>query len=287
MSPAAPRACVALDSDGTVLDTMAPKQHRFLQPMFVEAFGLQAQAAAYRACADFVNLFSATRGISRYHAILLTLEAFNAHPDVRAAGFPPLPTADLRAFVESGLPLSADALAGWLRAHPSPFLGKLLAWGHAVNEAILASGVRFDVFPGVRVALEAMHGPCRVGIVSQSPERVLRQDWGAQGLLGHVDLVAGQELGAKPAQLAALAEGRPPADVLMVGDAFGDLDAARAFGCRFFPILPGREGDSWARLAGEVFPDFLAGRYDPAREAALVADFAASLPDRPPWAGNG
>ena len=33
MSPAAPRACVALDSDGTVLDTMAPKQHRFLQPM--------------------------------------------------------------------------------------------------------------------------------------------------------------------------------------------------------------------------------------------------------------
>ena len=284
MSPAAPRACVALDSDGTVLDTMAPKQHRFLQPMFIEAFGLQPQSAAYRACADFVNLFSATRGISRFNAILLTLEAFNAHPDVRAAGFPPVPTADLRAFVESGLPLSADALAGWLRDHPSPFLETLLAWSHAVNDAILASGAVFDVFPGVPSALAALHARCRVGIVSQSPERVLRQDWGAHGLLAHVDLVAGQELGAKPAQLAALAEGRPPADVLMVGDAFGDLNAARAFGCRFFPILPGREGESWERLTREVFPDFLAGRYAPEREAELVDAFSAALPERPAWA---
>ena len=265
MSGPAPRACVALDSDGTVLDTMAPKQHRFLQPMFIEAFGLQSQAAAYHACADFVNLFSATRGISRFNAILLTLEALNAHPD-------------------SGLPLSADALAGWLRDHPSPLLEKLLAWGHAVNDAILASGAVFDVFPGVREALAAMHGPCRVGIVSQSPERVLRQDWGAHGLLDFVDLVAGQELGAKPAQLAALAEDRPPADVLMVGDAFGDLNAARTFGCRFFPILPGREGDSWERFTREVFPDFLAGRYTPERETALIDAFSAALPDKPAWA---
>ena len=29
----APATFVALDSDGTVLDTMGPKQHRFLQPM--------------------------------------------------------------------------------------------------------------------------------------------------------------------------------------------------------------------------------------------------------------
>ena len=175
-------------------------------------------------------------------------------------------------------------MAGWLRERPSPFLETLLAWSHAVNDAILASGAVFDVFPGVPTALAALHARCRVGIVSQSPERVLRQDWGAHGLLAHVDLVAGQELGAKPAQLAALAEGRPPADVLMVGDAFGDLNAARAFGCRFFPILPGREGESWERLTREVFPDFLAGRYAPEREAALVDAFSAALPERPAWA---
>ena len=35
---------------------------------------------------------------------------------------------------------------------------------------------------------------------------------------------------------------------LMVGDAIGDLDAAEKNGVHFFPILPGKEGESWREL---------------------------------------
>lgn len=275
---------VGLDSDGCVVDTMAAKQHGFLQPMLVDALGLGPMREAYIACADFVNLYSEYRGITRFRAIFLSLTFFNRHPAVRAAGFPPVPLADLEAFVNSGLPQSSEALEGWLREHPSALLETLLRWSYAVNAAILASGVVFPAYGGAREALRRMRGRSETGIVSQSPERVLRQDWDAHGLLTFVDHVAGQELGDKVAQLTALTDGRFPRDrVLMVGDAFGDLKAARAFGCRFYPILPGQEEASWARFNGEVYPAFAEGRYTPACEAALIEAFSAALPSLPPW----
>lgn len=280
----APTSFVGLDSDGCVVDTMAAKQHGFLQPMLVDALGLGPMREAYVACADFVNLYSEYRGITRFRAIFLSLTFFNRHPDVRAAGFPPVPLADLEAFVNSGLPQSSEALEGWLRDHPSALLETLLRWSYAVNAAILASGVVFPAYEGAREALRRMRGRSETGIVSQSPERVLRQDWDAHGLLTFVDHVAGQELGDKVAQLTALTDGRFPRDrVLMVGDAFGDLKAARAFGCRFYPILPGQEEASWARFNGEVYPAFAEGRYTPACEAALIEAFSAALPSLPPW----
>lgn len=279
-----PTSFVGLDSDGCVVDTMAAKQHGFLQPMLVDALGLGPMREAYVACADFVNLYSEYRGITRFRAIFLSLTFFNRHPAVRAAGFPPVPLADLEAFVNSGLPQSSEALEGWLRDHPSALLETLLRWSYAVNAAILASGVVFPAYEGAREALRRMRGRSETGIVSQSPERVLRQDWDAHGLLTFVDHVAGQELGDKVAQLTALTDGRFPRNrVLMVGDAFGDLKAARAFGCRFYPILPGQEEASWARFNGEVYPAFAEGRYTPACEAALIEAFSAALPSLPPW----
>ena len=257
---------VALDSDGCVVDTMAAKQHGFLQPMMIEALGLRGEAAGlYRACADYVNLYSVTRGISRFKAILLNFETYNAHPRVRALGLPPLPTADLRAFVQSGLPLGNPGLDRWLADHPSEDLALIRRWSHAVNDAIVSSGTVFPAYEGARAALRLMHGRSETGIVSQSPEAVLREDWGRQGLLGYVSRVAGQEAGLK------------------VKHAPGDLEAARAFGCRFFPILPGSEEASWKTFADAVYPAFAEGAYTPEAEAAHTEAFLRLLPDTPPW----
>lgn len=275
---------VGLDSDGCVVDTMAAKQHGFLQPLMVEALGLEPLREVYCACADFVNLYSETRGITRFRAIYLNLQLFNRHPARVASGFPEVPVEDLRAFVESGLPLSGETLERWITAHPSPVLEKILAWSRRVNEAILTSGVEFPAYAGAREALKRMAGRSATGIVSQSPEQVLRQDWGAQGLLEFVGQVAGQEVGDKVAQLTALTEGHFPRErVLMIGDALGDLKAARAFGCRFYPIVPGAEEASWETFNREVYEEFLAGRYTVDAEAARVRDFAAAMPALPPW----
>lgn len=269
---------VGLDSDGCVVDTMGSKQHGFLQPLMIEAFGLDPEV--WRACADFVCLYSQTRGLNRYKAIYRSLCYYNDHPSKPT----PMPLEDLRAFVESGRPMSNDALEAWLKDHPSEMLSRLLQWGKDVNASIISSGQLFPAYEGAREALKRMKGRSETGIVSQSPEKVLEQDWGAQGLLEFVDHVAGQELGDKVAQLTKLTSGRFPKDcILMIGDAPGDLAAARAFGCRFYPILPGQEEESWAVFNDSVYEAFVSGHYTEAEEAKRVAEFVAILPELPPW----
>lgn len=279
---------VALDSDGCVVDTMAAKQHGFLQPLMVKTLGLERDAERlYLACADYVNLYSVTRGISRFKAILLNFETYNQHPEVLSAGLPLIPTEALKAFVESGLPLGNPALTQWLAEHPSPFLEKILAWSLAVNEAIVSSGATFPAYEGARKALQNLQGRSEAGIVSQSPEAVLREDWGRQGVLEYVQHIAGQELGLKVAQLTALTDGRYPREkVIMIGDAPGDLEAARAFGCRFYPILPGREEESWERFNNGVYEAFATGAYSAEAEAAFIEAFEKVLPACPPWSAQ-
>ena len=74
------------------------------------------------------------------------------------------------------------------------------------------------------------------------------------------------------------------ARVLLIGDAPGDLETARACGIRFFPINPGAEADCWSRFLDEAYDRFLAGSYAGAYEQSRVAEFEALLPDTPPWA---
>ncbi len=275
---------IGLDSDGCVVDTMESKQYNFLQPLFIKTFHLEPLAEVYTACADFVNLYSTTRGITRFRAIYLALCYFNQHPQTLAAKFPQIPTDDLKAFLESGLPPSGDALETWLKTHPSAMLETLLQWHHEVNAAILNSEMVFPAYQGACRALRLMKGRSETAIVSQSPERVLRQDWGAHGLLEFVDHVAGQEFGDKKEQLSKLTQGRfAPERTLMVGDASGDLNAARAIGCRFYPIIPGQEEASWTTFCEHVYEDFLAGRYTETMERDFIQAFTHALPETPAW----
>jgi hypothetical protein len=71
----------------------------------------------------------------------------------------------------------------------------------------------------------------------------------------------------------------------MVGDAPGDMEAARANGALFFPINPGKEELSWERFYREGFQRFVEGSYAGDYEAALIAEFETLLPETPPWKG--
>ena len=74
-----------------------------------------------------------------------------------------------------------------------------------------------------------------------------------------------------------------PAKILMVGDAFGDWDAARACGALFYPIAPGCEEESWQRFFEEGLPRYFAGDYAGEYMDAQLAQFVKLLPERPPW----
>jgi hypothetical protein len=69
----------------------------------------------------------------------------------------------------------------------------------------------------------------------------------------------------------------------MVGDAPGDLQAARANGVLFYPIEPGREDASWQRFYEEALPRFFSGSYVGDYMNERIEQFEALLPETPPW----
>jgi hypothetical protein len=91
-------------------------------------------------------------------------------------------------------------------------------------------------------------------------------------------------MGSKSEHLALAAKGKYPSEhILMVGDAPGDLKAARDVGALFYPINPGAEEESWQRFLGEGIDRFLAEQYRGAYEDELIEGFMRLLPSEPPW----
>jgi len=101
---------------------------------------------------------------------------------------------------------------------------------------------------------------------------------------GYVNFIAGQECGTKTEHLQYAAGGKyPPEKILMLGDAPGDQKAAQANGVLFFPIIPGHEEDSWARLGQEGLDRFFAGTFAGEYQKSLLEEFDKALPSTPPW----
>jgi len=112
----------------------------------------------------------------------------------------------------------------------------------------------------------------------------LQKEWDEHGLSQYVRVICGQEVGSKKEILATCIEkGWKPGDILMVGDAPGDRNAAEANGSRFFPINPGAEEASWRRFFDDAVDRFFAGEYAGEYEHSMTAEFDARLPDLPPW----
>ena len=115
--------------------------------------------------------------------------------------------------------------------------------------------------------------------------RSLTREWEEQGIAEFVFAIAGQEMGKKSEHIEYTSSGGryEKSKMLMIGDAPGDMKAARANDAMFFPIMPGEEDKSWKRLYEEGLDKFFAGEYAGAYEASLVEEFEAHLPETPPW----
>jgi phosphoglycolate phosphatase-like HAD superfamily hydrolase len=165
-----------------------------------------------------------------------------------------------------------------------PVLRQALAWSEAVNAAIADMVHGVPPFPYVRESLEALAPQSDMIVVSATPGEALRREWEEHGIAAHCAVIAGQEMGSKTEHLKLAAAGRYPAGhVLMIGDAPGDLKAARANECLFYPVDPGQEELSWQRFYEEAMGRFLEGKYAGDYEAELITEFEALLPETPPW----
>jgi phosphoglycolate phosphatase-like HAD superfamily hydrolase len=190
----------------------------------------------------------------------------------------------LNRFVNSGKPLGNPALIEEVAITGDADLKIALQWSEAVNQDIARMVHGVHPFPGVRECLEMVAPQADVMVVSATPSAALHAEWEEHDLCKHVALISGQESGSKKDILKiAAAAGYEANHVLMVGDAPGDLKAARSTGALFFPIVPGDEDASWASLLDEGLDRFFAGTFAGEYEAGLVKRFLAKLPSTPPW----
>jgi len=275
---------VGIDSDGCAFDSMEIKHKECFCPAIIKFWGLQPISKYAREAVEFINLYSKWRGTNRWPALPLTFDLLRVRPEVlaRHAKVPQAPK--VREFIASGEPLSNAGLKAYMAEHPDPELDLALAWSVAVNDAIEDMVHDLPPFPFVRESLELFKGKADAIVVSQTPTEALVREWAENGIDRYVRLIAGQEQGTKKQHLKMAASGNyAPNHVLMIGDAPGDRDAARANNALFFPINPGHEEASWERLYREGFAKFLAGEFAGAYETELEAEFEALLPSTPPW----
>jgi phosphoglycolate phosphatase-like HAD superfamily hydrolase len=275
---------VGIDSDGCAFDTMEVKHKECFIPNIVRYYELAAISRLVREVAEFVNLYSFWRGINRFPGLVMTMDLLAARPEVTRRSFAVPQLAGLRAWLLREPTLANSALRLECEKTNDPDLSLALEWSEAVNRSV--SEIVRDVppFPMVRECLEKLQGKADVMVVSATPGEALAREWREHELTPLVSLIAGQELGSKSEQIALSTGGRYDRDkILMVGDALGDLKAARASNALFFPIEPGEEDLSWMRLFEEGLPRFFSGTYAGAYMDEQIARFEQKLPKVPPW----
>lgn len=275
---------VGIDSDGCAFDSMEIKHKECFCPNIIKWWDLQCVSKYAREAAEFVNLYSKWRGINRWPALVMVFDLLRERPEVLARGAQIPEAKKLREFMASGQPLSDAGLKAYLTQHPDPEFDKAWAWTKGVNASIadLVHGV--PPFPFMRESLQALQDKADVVVVSATPTEALVREWEEHDIARYARVIAGQEMGTKKQHLALAAKGKYPADhILMMGDAPGDMEAAKANGTLFFPINPGREEKSWERFFKEGLAKFTEGTYAGAYEASLIAEFEKLLPSVPPW----
>jgi len=281
---------IGVDSDGCVFDTMGIKQRECFCPWMIGYFGLQPVALAARECKEFADLFSKTRGANRHKTTKRILtELLPSHPMTKARQFEVPQFPHYFAWVEDEDSLLSNAgLAQKIEQTTDPEakdqLQHALRWSEKVNEAIKDIVKNMPPFPYVQASLEKMQKSADVIVVSSTPCEALTREWQEHDIADYVDLIAGQEMGKKKQHLDYATNGRYENNhVLMIGDAPGDMDAARANNALFYPVMPGREVESWQRFHDEAFDKFINDKYAGDYEQQLIAEFDACLPERPGW----
>jgi phosphoglycolate phosphatase-like HAD superfamily hydrolase len=275
---------IAIDSDGCVFDTMEIKQKQCVIPNIVRYWDLQPLSRFTRAAAEFVNLYSEWRGINRFPALIKTLDLLGEWPDVQQLGVAIPSVQSLKDWIERETKLSNLQLEIEVAKTADPVLENALEWSRSVDASIAATVYGIHPFPYVRESLETISQWADVIVCSTTAHEALIREWREHDIAKYVRVIAGQEMGSKKEHIALASQDRyRDGRVLMIGDAPGDMNAAKANNALFFPINPGHEEESWDLFLTEGAHRFKNEEYSGDYETELIEEFENLLPSTPPW----
>ncbi len=273
---------IGIDSDGCAFDTMELKHKECFIPNIINFFELQGISKYAREAAEFVNLYSKSRGVNRFPALVETLQWLQKRREVKARGYDiEIPKA-ITEWIDRETKLGNPALEAEVERSDDETLKHLLQWSKAVNETVTGMVRGVPPFPRVKDCLEKMQGKADVLVVSATPNEALTREWEEHDIAKYVVEICGQEHGSKKETLENASQ-YDKDHTLMVGDAPGDYKAALANNALFFPVNPGAEEASWERFYNEGLDKFFNLEFSGAYQQTLLEEFETFLPANPPW----
>ena len=276
--------CIGIDSDGCAFDSMEIKHKECFIPAFIEHFGLQPVSKFAREAAEFTNLYSKSRGLNRFVSYVEALDLLEKWPDVQKRVDHITRMQGLRDWVAKADVLGNPTLDAEVQKTGNDDLKAALAWSLDVNDRIAQMVHGVPPFPGVRDALQKMNEQADCIVCSATPNEALLKEWDEHDLAEYVQSICGQESGKKAESLSTcLSHGYDKEKVLMIGDAPGDMNAAKKVGVLYYPINPGKEEESWVRFNEEALAKFFDGTYAGAYEQQMIDEFETFLPEKMHW----
>ena len=152
---------VGIDSDGCAFNSMEVKHNDSFSVNLIKYFGLAAISRQVHQVWDFVNLYSKTRGINRFKAIILAFDFLSQMPKVKRTGvqIPALPY--LREWTKTETKLGNPALDQVIKNATGARLEELsqiMAWSLDVNKTISEIVYNLPPFPYVCQSLQQLVG---------------------------------------------------------------------------------------------------------------------------------
>ncbi len=256
---------ICIDSDGTAMDAMNVKHKKCFGPCFVTEWELEKYSEDVLDLWNHINLYSSTRGINRFLGlveILGRLEGtYHEIGDFDA----------LKEWVQNAPELSNRCLKEEIQRKDDISLKKALQWSEAVNREITKlTSEDNKPFEGVKECLAYAYGKLDIAVISSANMGAIVEEWSHYDMLKYLGVMTAQEIGTKEECIRQMMQkGYDRVHVLMVGDAFPDVDAAKANGVYFYPILADQEKECWAQLQEVYLGEFLAGNFHKHQEELL------------------
>ncbi|WWU66395.1 HAD family hydrolase [Clostridium baratii] len=264
---------ICIDSDGCAIDTMDIKHIKCFGPCMVKEWNLEEWESPILNRWNEVNLYTLTRGINRFKGLALALIEINEKYK-KIDGID-----EFVKWTNETKELSNESLENIIEKNNNICLKKALAWSKAVNASInLLSDDEKRPFEGVAEGIKEAKKIADIAIVSSANEQAVLDEWKEHGLLEHVDIVLTQNIGSKAYCISKLIEkGYKRDNILMVGDALGDYEAAKVNEVLYYPILVKKEKESWERFLSEALDKFINNTYMDKYQEQVVNEFEKNL----------
>ncbi len=264
---------ICIDSDGCAIDTMDIKHIKCFGPCMIREWNLDEWKESILYRWNEVNLYTLTRGINRFKGLALALiEVNEKHKEIEGLD-------EFVRWTEETKELSNESLECEIEKTNNICLKKALEWSKEVNKSIdLLEDDEKLPFEGVKEAILEAKNKADIAIVSSANEKAVLDEWSKHNLLENVDIVLTQNIGSKAYCIGKLIEkGYNRKNVLMVGDALGDLKSAKENEVLFYPIMVRKEKESWNRFSKEALHKFFNNLYGEEYQEKVIDEFKSNL----------